>query len=77
MSEQKRSIEEKLQRIHEYNKKLGITKLEADENGVLLLDPSNPHHVEWYEDDDAANLVPDEHLAEYYPELERTKKSSE
>lgn len=61
MSEQKRSIEEKLQRISEYNKKLNIEKLEVDEHGRLLLDPTNPHHVEWMEDDEAADLIPDEY----------------
>lgn len=52
MGEQKKSTEELLQQIHENNKKLGLYKLESDENGNYLLDPSNPHHVAWLENDD-------------------------
>lgn len=61
MSEQKQSIEEKIQRISEYNQKLSIKKMEVDEHGRLSLDPTNSHHVEWYEDDEAAKLIPDEY----------------
>ncbi len=58
MSDQNRSIEEKIQQISEYNQKLNIQKLEVDEHGWLLLDPTNPHHVEWYEDPE---LISDEY----------------
>lgn len=59
MSDQKRTIEELLQRMSENNKKVPIAKLACDEQGRLLLDPTNPHHVEWWEEDQAAELIPD------------------
>lgn len=52
MGEPERSTEELLKRICEQNKILGIEKLESDENGNLLLDPQNPHHRNWYENDE-------------------------
>lgn len=61
MSEQKRSIEEKLEKVFEHYRKFPPQKLETDEHGRLLLDPTNPHHVEWMEDDEAAELIPDEY----------------
>lgn len=57
MSEQKRSVEEKLQRISEYNKKLNIYKLEADEHGRYLLDSKNPHHRAWIENNDEYEVI--------------------
>lgn len=52
MSEPKRSLDERLQRIFEMNQCLNIQKLETDDQGHFLLDRSNPHHVAWYEDHD-------------------------
>lgn len=57
MSEQKRSVEEKIQRISEYNQKLNIQKLEVDEYGRYLLDPTNPHHRAWIENDDEYEVI--------------------
>lgn len=53
MNEPKRTIEELLERMSENNKKVSIAKLESDEQGRFLLDPANPHHVEWFENDKA------------------------
>lgn len=50
--EPRKSIEELLKGIGEKNKILGIKKLKTDENGILLLDPQNPHHRNWYENDE-------------------------
>lgn len=50
--ESRKSVEELLKGIGEKNKILGIEKLETDENGILLLDPQNPHHRNWYENDE-------------------------
>lgn len=52
MSENKRSTEELLKTMSENNKRLKIQKLESDDQGRLLLDPTNPHHVAWYENDE-------------------------
>lgn len=57
MGEQKKTTEELLQRMSENNKKAEIAKLESDENGVLLLDPSNPYHREWLEKDDDYEII--------------------
>lgn len=51
MSEPKRSLDERLQRIFEMNQRLNIQKLETDDQGRFLLDQNNPHHVMWYEDE--------------------------
>lgn len=50
--EPRKSIEELLKGISEKNKIFGIEKLKTDENGILLLDPQNPHHRNWYENDE-------------------------
>lgn len=34
-------------------------KLEVDENGAMLLDPNNPNDVEWYENDEAYDIIKD------------------
>lgn len=52
MSEPKRSTEELLKRMSEYNRISPPEKLESDEQGRLLLNPENPHHVDWYFDDE-------------------------
>lgn len=53
MSEEKRSVEELLLEFHElekYSKRK--PRILPSENGLFLLDPNNPHDVEWYEDDE-------------------------
>ena len=50
--EPRTSIEEMLKGISEKNKILGIEKLKTDDKGILLLDPQNPHHRNWYENDE-------------------------
>lgn len=55
--EPRKSNEELLRGISEKNKILGIQKLENDENGNLLLDPQNPHHREWYENDEDYEVI--------------------
>ena len=50
---QERTTAELLQRMSEHNKKVKIRKLENDEQGRLLLDPNNPHDLEWYFNDEA------------------------
>ena len=57
MSERKKSVDELLKSISEKNKILGIQKLESDENGNLLLDPQNPHHRAWYENDEDYEVI--------------------
>lgn len=57
MSEPKRSTEELLKRMSEYNKIRPPEKLESDEQGRLLLNPDNPHHVAWYENDDEYEII--------------------
>lgn len=60
MGEQKRTLEESLQLMHENNQKMNLYKLESDENGNYLLDPSNPRHREWMENDDEYEVVLEE-----------------
>lgn len=50
------------ERLKEVNKQTGFQarKLETDEHGNLLLDPNNPEDVEWYENDAAYDIVPNE-----------------
>lgn len=60
MSKHERSIEELLQLMHENNQKVGLYKLESDENGNYLLDPSNPHHREWLENDEDYEVIEQE-----------------
>lgn len=57
MEQPKRTREELLQLMHENNKKLNLYKLEPDENGNYLLDPNNPHHRAWYENDDEYEVI--------------------
>jgi hypothetical protein len=57
MSEQKRRIEEKLEKVFEHYRKFPPQKLETDEHGRLLLDPNNPHHRAWYENDDEYEVI--------------------
>lgn len=53
-----------LQQLGEVNKLTGFQarKLETDEQGYLLLDPNNPEDVEWFENDAAYDIVPNEFL---------------
>lgn len=57
MEKSKRSTEELLQQMHENNQKVKLYKLEADEQGNYLLDPNNPHHRSWYENDDEYEVI--------------------
>lgn len=57
MSGQKRTLEESLQLMHEKNQKMNLYKLENDENGNYLLDPSNAHHREWLENDEDYEVI--------------------
>lgn len=52
MSKTTRSTEELLTRLSEYNRISPPEKLKMDDKGRLLLDPKNPHHVLWYENDE-------------------------
>lgn len=52
MSKTTRSTEELLTRLNEYNRISPPEKLELDGQRRLLLNPENPHHVLWYEDDE-------------------------
>ena len=61
MNEQQKRIEKALQRMSEHYRKYPPQKLESDDQGRLLLDPNNPHHVAWYEDHEASELIPPEH----------------
>lgn len=47
-------INELLIELGKINKKSEFVprKLEIGEDGALLLDPSNPYHREWYENDE-------------------------
>lgn len=57
MSEPKRSTEELLKRMSEYNRISPPEKLESDEQGRLLLNPDNPHHRAWMENDDEYEII--------------------
>lgn len=57
MEKSKRSTEELLQRMSENNQKVKLYKLEADEHGNYLLDPTNPHHQAWYKNDDEYEVI--------------------
>lgn len=52
MSKTTRSTEELLTRLSEYNRISPPEKLELDGQGRLLLNPLNPDHVLWYENDE-------------------------
>lgn len=58
--EPRKGNEELLKGIGEKNKILGIEKLKNDENGILLLDPSNSNHVSWFENDDEYEMIEEE-----------------
>lgn len=57
MEKPKRSREELLQLMSENNQKVKLYKLEPDEHGNYLLDPNNPHHRAWYENDDEYEVI--------------------
>lgn len=57
MEKPKRSMDELLQQMHENNLKVKLYKLEADEHGRYLLDPNNPHHQAWIENDDEYEVI--------------------
>lgn len=56
----KKTTEELLKQMHEHNQKMNLWKLESDENENYLLDPQNPHHVAWMENDDEYEIISDE-----------------
>lgn len=57
-------IDKLLKQLGEVNKQTGFQtrKLETDEHGNMLLDPNNPEDVEWFENDAAYDIVPNEFL---------------
>lgn len=57
LAAKKKSLEEKLQLMHENNQKVGLYKLESDEQGRYLLDPNNKHHREWLENPEAYEVT--------------------
>lgn len=57
MDQSKRTIEESLKIMAENNNKLNLYKLEADEQGRYLLDPNNPDHRAWIENDDEYEVI--------------------
>ncbi|WP_157796294.1 hypothetical protein [Bacillus xiapuensis] len=54
-----KTIQELLKELSELNRqdKNQIRKLSANEHGVILLDRNNPSDVEWYENDNAYDLI--------------------
>ncbi|WP_411335135.1 hypothetical protein ACK1LH_21065 (plasmid) [Metabacillus indicus] len=53
MTERKKSTEDLYAQLRELEKR-SKKKPETlpSKNGVFLLDPTNPHHVEWFQDDE-------------------------
>lgn len=58
-SKMKRTMEKLLVTMSQNNKKLNLWKLESDEHGNLLLDPTNSSHREWLENDDDYEVILD------------------
>lgn len=53
-----KTIEELLLDLHELEKSSKTkTRTLSSENGIFLLDKNNPHDVEWYENDEAYNVI--------------------
>lgn len=50
-----------MEKLAEVNKKTGFKarKLEVDKDGAMLLDRNNPDDVEWYENDEAYDIIKD------------------
>lgn len=61
MSEQRKTIDELMKQLGEINQRTGFKAriLEVDEHGTILLDPNNPKDVEWYENDEAYDIIQD------------------
>ncbi|UAL49724.1 hypothetical protein K7887_21920 (plasmid) [Sutcliffiella horikoshii] len=58
MTNQKKSVEELLLDLHELEKRSKQkTRVLHSENGVFLLDKSNRHDVEWYENDENYDVI--------------------
>lgn len=54
-----KSIEDLLKKAEKENKKTGIKprKFERTEDGKLILDPNNPFDKDWYENDEAYDVL--------------------
>ncbi|MEK4086347.1 hypothetical protein [Psychrobacillus sp. FSL K6-1415] len=48
-----------MKKLAEVNKRTGFIarEIEVDKDGAMLLDPNNPNDVEWYENDEAYDIV--------------------
>lgn len=48
-----------MRKLAEVNNRVGFVarKIEVDKDGTMLLDPNNPNDVEWYENDEAYNII--------------------
>lgn len=70
-SDKMSKVDELLKQLGELDKQTGFQarKLETDEHGNLLLDPKNPEDVEWYENDAAYDIVPNEFLIDSHGNL--------
>lgn len=58
MSNQKK-MDEAMIKLAEVNKRTGFKarELEVDAEGCMILDANNPHDREWYENDEAYDIV--------------------
>lgn len=59
LSDKEKSVEELLLEFAELNRKSKRKprKLKSDGFGNVLLDPNNPDDVEWYENDEAYDII--------------------
>lgn len=55
-------VDELLKQLSELDKRTGFQtrKLETDEHGNLLIDPTNENDVEWHENDAAYAIIQNE-----------------
>lgn len=58
MSDQKQKIDELLKELGGIG--FQARKLESDEHGNLLIDPTNENDVEWHENDAAYDIIQNE-----------------
>lgn len=54
-------LDEAMKKLAEIHRQTGFKarKLEVDKDGVFLLDRNNPDDVEWYENDEAYDIIKD------------------
>lgn len=54
-------LEEVMNKLAEVNKKTGFKarEIEVDSEGAMILDANNPNDQEWYENDEAYDIVED------------------